>query len=94
MNNQENTLFEELCVGYVLNSITSQEQQEFKKLLDNASEEQQQLYQDMQSIASEMALLAHNEGPSEKVKEQLLEMAWASVRSRESGANVHYLSRY
>ncbi|MEO9884900.1 MAG: anti-sigma factor [Balneola sp.] len=94
MNNQKNTLFEELCVGYVLNSITSQEQQEFKKLLDNASEEQQQLYQDMQSIASEMALLAYNEGPSEKVKEQLLEMAWASVRSRESGANVHYLSRY
>tara|TARA_R110002124_G_scaffold47149_2_gene140665 strand:- start:2560 stop:3357 length:798 start_codon:yes stop_codon:yes gene_type:complete len=94
MSTQENTLFEELCVGFVLNSITKEEEQQFKTLLENATEEQQQLYQDMQSISSEMALLAYNEAPSEKVKEQLLEMAWASVRSREGGANVHYLSRY
>jgi anti-sigma-K factor RskA len=94
MSTQDNSLFEELCVGYVLNSITKQEENQFKKLLETANDEQLQLYQDMQSIASEMALLAYNNAPSDRVKEQLLEMAWASVRSRESGGNIHYLSRY
>lgn len=94
MSSQGNTLFEELCVGFVLNSITKQEEIEFNALLTNATEKQLQLYQDMQNISSEMALLAYNEAPSEKVKEQLLEMAWTSVRARESGANIHYLSRY
>jgi anti-sigma-K factor RskA len=94
MNSQENTLFEELCVGFVLNSITEQEEKEFKTLLQNATEEQQQLFQDMESISSEMALLAYSDGPSEKVKEQLLQMAWASVNARGGSAKVHYLSRY
>ncbi|MEP1151375.1 MAG: anti-sigma factor [Balneola sp.] len=94
MNEDGNTNFEELCVGFVLNSITKEEELEFKDLLKNASEEQLQLFQDMQSIASEMALLAYDQAPSEKVKEQLLEMAWASVNARTSGSNVHYLSRY
>lgn len=94
MSSQDNTLFEELCVGFVLSSITEQEKREFNTLLANATEEQLQLYQDMQNISSEMALLAYNEAPSEKVKEQLLEMAWASVHARESGSNIHYLSRY
>mgnify|MGYP006897567028 CR=1 FL=1 len=48
----------------------------------------------MQSIASEMALLSYDQKPSESVKEQLLQMAWASVHARTSGSNVHYLSRY
>ncbi|HAW81330.1 MAG TPA: hypothetical protein DCX27_17500, partial [Balneola sp.] len=93
MSNQNNTLFEELCVGYVLKSITSEEEKEFKLLLRNATPEQEQLYQDMQNIASEMALLTYEQKPSEDVKEQLLQMAWASVNSRH-GSNVHYLSRY
>jgi len=93
MSNQNNTLFEELCVGYVLKSITSEEEKEFKLLLKNATPEQEQLYQDMQNIASEMALLTYEQKPSEDVKEQLLQMAWASVNSRH-GSNVHYLSRY
>ncbi|MFY0696449.1 MAG: anti-sigma factor [Balneola sp.] len=94
MSTQDNTLFEELCVGFVLNSITSEEEKEFKSLLNNATQEQEQLYQDMQSIASEMALLAYDQKPSESVKEQLLEMAWASVHARGGSANIHYLSRY
>lgn len=93
MSNQNNTLFEELCVGYVLKSITSEEEKEFELLLKNATPEQEQLYQDMQTIASEMALLTYEQKPSEDVKEQLLQMAWASVNSRH-GSNVHYLSRY
>lgn len=94
MSTEQNTQFEELCVGYTLNSITNEEERTFKKLLSSATEEQMQLYKDMQSIAAELALLAYNDGPSEDVKEQLLKMAWASVHARTSGSNVHYLSRY
>ncbi|MBO6620464.1 MAG: anti-sigma factor [Balneola sp.] len=93
MSTTDNAKFEELCVGFVLSSITKEEEKEFKSLLKDATQEQEQLYQDMQSIASEMALLAYNQKPSENVKEQLLEMAWASVHAR-GGSNVHYLSRY
>ena len=93
MSDQKNTLFEELCVGYVLKSITSEEEKEFKLLLVDATPEQEQLYQDMENIASEMALLSYDQKPSDDVKEQLLQMAWASVHAR-SGSNVHYLSRY
>jgi anti-sigma-K factor RskA len=94
MSTTDNTKFEELCVGFVLSSITKEEEKEFKSLLDGATAEQEQLYQDMKSIASEMALLAYDQKPSENVKEQLLEMAWASVHARGGGATVHYLSRY
>ena len=93
MSTQNNSVFEELCVGYVLRSITNEEEKEFKSLLEDATPEQEQLFQDMQSIASEMALLSYDQKPSESVKEQLLQMAWASVHAR-GGANVHYLSRY
>ncbi|WP_018127017.1 anti-sigma factor [Balneola vulgaris] len=95
MSESENTLFEELCIGSVLNALSAEEEKQFKVLLEDTSKEQQLLYQDMQHIASEMALLAYTDKPSEKVKEQLLEMAWASVHSRGSAeATVHYLSRY
>lgn len=94
MDTQDHSVFEELCVGYVLNSITKEEEIEFKKLLETANDEQIRLFQDMQNIASELALLAYDDAPSDMVKEQLLEMAWNSVRSQQSGGNVHYLSRY
>ena len=94
MSSRKNNVFEDLCVGFVLNSITKEEEEEFKILLQNASDEQKNLFQDMKSLSSEMALLAYNERPSEKVKEELLKMAWASVHAREESANIHYLSRY
>jgi anti-sigma-K factor RskA len=94
MSTQENTLFEELCVGFVLNSISKEEEKQFKTLLNSANDEQLQLFEDMQNISSELALLTYNDRPSEKVKEELLQMAWASVNARSRGANVHYLSRY
>ena len=47
MNTERNTIFEELCVGFVLNSITKKEEQEFKVLLKSANEEQLQLFQDI-----------------------------------------------
>jgi len=93
MTEQEKNLFEELCVGYVLNSISNEEKVQFKNLLKSVPEEQLHLYEDMQNIAAEMALLTYDPKPSDDIKEKLLEMAWASVNAR-GGANVHYLSRY
>tara|TARA_R110002096_G_scaffold329006_6_gene523095 strand:+ start:63112 stop:63906 length:795 start_codon:yes stop_codon:yes gene_type:complete len=93
MSNSINNQFEELCTGYVLNALTNDENSEFLSLLESASEEQNQLFEDMKIIASEMALLATQQQPSEHIKEQFLQMAWASVNSKH-GANVHYLPRF
>ena len=51
MSNQNNTLFEELCVGYVLKSITSEEEKEFKLLLKNATPEQLEIHEVYPSYA-------------------------------------------
>ncbi len=93
MSEQDKNLFEELCVGFVLNAISDEEEAQFKEMLATADEQQLQLYEDMRNIAAEMALLTYDSEPSSDVKEQLLEIAWASVHAR-SGTNVHYLSRY
>lgn len=91
---QNNTLnFEELCAGYVLNSLSEQESDTFLQLLEGATSEQQELFDDMKAIASEMALLYPELKPTDRIKEQLIEMAWASVNS-PSGANVLYLNRF
>tara|TARA_R110000868_G_scaffold1211_2_gene9314 strand:- start:35480 stop:36274 length:795 start_codon:yes stop_codon:yes gene_type:complete len=94
MADNENTLnFEELCAAYVLGSLSAEEETSFKNLLKQADTEQKQLFQDMQAIAAEMALLYPEIEPSASIKQQLIEMAWTSVNSR-NGANIHYLSRF
>ncbi len=93
MSEFDNQQFEELCAGYVLGSLSEEEKAEFLNMLHYASEEQKLLFEDMKAISAEMALLAPHEQPSDKVKEELLQMAWASVNSR-TGANVQYLPRF
>ena len=90
-NNAQN--FEELCAGYVLGSLSSEEKATFERLLKTANEEQLALFQDMDAIGAEMALLYPETSPSQKIKQQLIEMAWASINARK-GANIHYLSRF
>ena len=94
MAQNENTQnFEELCAAYVLGSLNSEEKASFENLLAEASDEQQQFYDDMEVIAAEMALLYPELDPSPSIKQQLIEMAWSSVNSK-TGANIHYLSRF
>ncbi|MEQ9309979.1 MAG: anti-sigma factor [Balneolaceae bacterium] len=92
-NNENEQNFEELCAAYVLGSLSKEENESFKRLLENADSEQQQLFEDMEAIASEMALLYPEVEPTASIKKQLIEMAWASVNAK-NGGNFHYLSRF
>lgn len=95
MDEQQNNglNFEELCSGYVLNSLSEQESDAFLKLLESADSDQLDFYEDMKAIAAEMALLYPELEPTDKIREQLIEMAWASVNS-PGGANILYLNRF
>lgn len=91
---KNNTLnFEELCAGYVLNSLTQEENGIFQGLLEQASSEQLELFDDMKAIAAEMALLYPELKPNDQIRTQLIEMAWSSVNAPK-GANVLYLNRF
>ncbi len=85
--------FEELCAAYILGSLSEEEKSYFEELLTNASSEQKQLFEDMEAIAAEMALLYPEADPSPSIKQQLIEMAWASVNKR-NGTNILYLTRF
>ncbi|MDZ7756173.1 hypothetical protein [Rhodohalobacter sp.] len=56
MNNQNNK-FEELASAYVLNALSPDEEREFKIMLENATEEQLELCDDLQATAAEIATL-------------------------------------
>ena len=64
--------FEELCAGYVLNALEPEEREEFKMLLQNASEEEQELYQEMRSAANQIAFSVEGNQAPGVVRERIL----------------------
>lgn len=62
---QKNTdHFEELCAGYVLDALEPEERNEFEEMLQNASEDERELFQQMRSAANQMAFsIDGNEAP-------------------------------
>ncbi len=75
--------FEELCAGYVLNSLDHEEQQEFQQMLDEASQDQLQTFHELRSAANQLAFTVERAQPSTAVKEQLME----KVQDNESAAS-------
>lgn len=63
--------FEALCAGYVLGTLSASEVAEFEKALQNATPEQQQLFEDMNVVRDEMALASGFERPSPAVEESI-----------------------
>src|SRR5699024_2716178 len=70
--NNNNDQFEELCSGYVLQALDSDEREHFEQLLEDATEEQQELYRALRSAANQLAFSVNQSAPSEAVKEQLM----------------------
>jgi len=64
--------FEELCAGYVLNALEPEEREEFEMLLQNASEEEQELYQEMRSAANQIAFSVEGNQAPGVVRERIL----------------------
>lgn len=74
--------FKELCADYVLNILDQDERMRFEEMLDEATEEEQELYEQMRTKGNEL-LLSDREDPSpEKLREELL----AEVEDSDSQA--------
>lgn len=64
--------FKELCADYVLNILDQDERLRFEEMLDEATEEERELYQQMRTKGNEL-LFSDKEDPSpEELREQLI----------------------
>lgn len=75
--------FKELCVGYVLNILEQDDREHFERMLDDATDVQQELYQRMRSKANELLFEDIENLDPEELKKQLL----AEVDESETEAN-------
>jgi len=65
--------FEELCAGYVLNALDEEERREFERMLADASDEEQRLYEKLSSAANQLAFTIEKSEPSADVKSRLMQ---------------------
>jgi anti-sigma-K factor RskA len=65
--------FEELCAGYVLNALEPEEMEEFEKLLQNASDEERELFHQMQSAANQVAFSVQENQAPEAVRDRIID---------------------
>lgn len=70
--NSNTEKFEQLCAGYVLYTLDEAERQEFEQMLANASEEERTLYQEIYSIANQLAFTVKGNEPNPAIKEELM----------------------
>ncbi|PAU93370.1 hypothetical protein CK503_11575 [Aliifodinibius salipaludis] len=81
--------FKELCADYVLNILDQDERMRFEEMLDEATEEEYELYEQMRTKGNEL-LLSEREDPSpEKLREELL----AEVEDSDSQASGRMTKR-
>lgn len=78
-----NEQFEELCAGYVLDALEPEERSEFEQLLQNASEEELELFQRMRTAANQMAFSVKDTEAPEAVKERILDQVRAEEEEIE-----------
>lgn len=78
-----NELFEELCAGYVLNALDPEEQGQFEQTLEEATEEQINLYQSIKTAAKQLAFTVERNEAPEVVKQRILEQ----IRSEQDDSS-------
>lgn len=71
-NEEQHNDFESLCAGYVLDSLSDEENRQFEKMLHDATPEQIQLFEEMMEIRDELALAAEPMSPSPQVEKNIM----------------------
>ncbi|MAO64379.1 MAG: hypothetical protein CL666_05220 [Balneola sp.] len=89
MSNQ-NQKFEELASAYVLNALSTEEEREFELMLKNASDEQLELFDDLQATAAEIATLSLDDTPTAELKDRIL----TAVGHQTEPARIYQLTWY
>lgn len=65
--------FEELCAGYVLNALEPEERSDFEQMLEEATREQRDLYQEIRSAANQLAFNVEQAEAPGVVKQRILD---------------------
>lgn len=94
MSNKEpdQEIFEELCAGYVLNVLEPEEYEEFKEMLQSASEDQKRLFRDMQSAANQIAFTVEESQTPTVVKQRILEQIKTDQQEDPSSERTDFTS--
>ena len=71
-DSEKHTDFEALCAGYVLDGLSVEEKEAFEKMLDDATPEQKQIYEEMQFVKDELALASSPLSPSPGLESAIL----------------------
>lgn len=72
-NEQSHNDFETLCSGYVLGALSDEEAKEFEKMLENATPDQKQLFEDLKSVRDDFARSVEPISPPPEVEERIME---------------------
>ncbi|MDZ7658417.1 anti-sigma factor domain-containing protein [Fodinibius sp.] len=64
--------FKELCADYVLNILDQDERMRFEEMLDEATEEERELYQQMRTKGNELLFSEKDDPSPDELREQLL----------------------
>ncbi len=65
--------FEELCAGYVLNALEPEERSDFEQMLEEATREQRDLYQEIRSAANQLAFNVEQAEAPGVVKQHIMD---------------------
>lgn len=89
MSNEEsnNEQFEELCAGYVLNALEPGERRQFEEMLQNASQEQKTLLQNMKTAAAQIAFTVEENQAPDVVKQRIMNQVKADQEEPVSGGS-------
>lgn len=68
-----NQNFEELCAGYVLHALETDERKQFEEMLSNATDEQMDLFHSMYATANQIAFTVEQTESPEVVKQRLMD---------------------
>jgi len=79
--------FKELCADYVLNILDQDERMRFEEMLDEATEEERELYQQMRTKGNDLLFSDRDDPSPEQLREELLE----AVEDKDKGDSDHSL---
>ena len=80
--------FKELCADYVLNILDQDERMRFEEMLDEATEEERELYQQMRTKGNDLLFSDRDDPSPEQLREELLEAV-----DKDKGDSDHSLEQ-
>jgi anti-sigma-K factor RskA len=87
-NSSNNEHFEELCAAYVLNALDNEEQQEFEGLLEEADQDELEIFHGFRSTATQLSFTVEREEPPASIREQIIERVMADAAKTESATPI------